>query len=79
MSKTIVFCADGTWNGPDKDDKAPDGNAPIGDGVCDPQLTNVCKLFAWLSGDLSSTKMPSGSCARPSLRPDTRKIGSTRS
>lgn len=52
MSKTIVFCADGTWNGPDKDDKAPDGNAPIGDGGCDPQLTNVCKLFAWLSGDL---------------------------
>jgi uncharacterized protein (DUF2235 family) len=52
MSKTIVFCADGTWNGPDKDDLAPDGHAPTNDSGCGPQLTNVCKLFAWLSGDL---------------------------
>ncbi len=52
MPKTIVFCADGTWNGPDKDDTAPDGHAPTNDGGCEPQVTNVCKLFAWLAGDL---------------------------
>ena len=55
MSKTIVFCADGTWNGPDKDDLAPDGHAPTNDGECEPRLTNVCKLFAWLSGELQPT------------------------
>jgi len=52
MSKTIVFFADGTWNGPDKAEKEPDGHAPTNDKGCDPQLTNVCKLFAWLAGDL---------------------------
>ena len=52
MPKTIVFCADGTWNGPDQDDLAHDGHAPTNDSGCEPQLTNVCKLFAWLSGDL---------------------------
>jgi hypothetical protein len=52
VSKTIVLCADGTWNGPDKPDEAPDGHAPTNDSGCEPQLTNVCKLFAWLSGDL---------------------------
>jgi uncharacterized protein (DUF2235 family) len=39
--KTIIFCADGTWNGPtDDDDK---------DGV--PDVTNVLKLFLALQGD----------------------------
>ena len=52
MTKTIVFCADGTWNGPDADDLAPDGHAPTNDSGCEPQLTNVCKLFAWLAGGL---------------------------
>jgi uncharacterized protein (DUF2235 family) len=42
MPKTIVFCADGTWNGPGDDDQSHDG--------CTPQLTNVCKLFGWLQG-----------------------------
>jgi uncharacterized protein (DUF2235 family) len=42
MSKTIVFCADGTWNGPGDLDQTRDG--------CTPQLTNVCKLFGWLQG-----------------------------
>ena len=42
MAKTIVFCADGTWNGPGDADPAHDG--------CAPQLTNVCKLFSWLDG-----------------------------
>ncbi len=61
MSKTIVFCADGTWNGPDaKGDppssKLPDGHSPMSADDDLPQLTNVCKLFAWLSGDI----LPSG-------------------
>jgi uncharacterized protein (DUF2235 family) len=44
MPKTIVFCADGTWNNPGNSDQASDG--------CEPQLTNVCKLFGWLGGVL---------------------------
>ncbi|HWH78287.1 MAG TPA: DUF2235 domain-containing protein [Candidatus Binatus sp.] len=40
MAKTIVFCADGTWNGPDQDD----------DGDKVPDVTNVFKLFVGLSG-----------------------------
>lgn len=41
MGKNIVFCADGTWNGPGVDEDQ--------DGV--PDLTNVLKLFAMLDGD----------------------------
>ncbi|MGF6721334.1 hypothetical protein P3T43_000681 [Paraburkholderia sp. GAS41] len=52
MSKTIVFCADGTWNGPDEQPSKSDGNTAEGTQSCEPQLTNVCKLFAWLAGDL---------------------------
>ena len=52
MAKTIVFCADGTWNGPDQDDQVQDGHAPTNGQGLQAQLTNVCKLFAWLSGDL---------------------------
>ncbi len=40
MSKNIIFCADGTWNGPgepDRDDKTAD-------------WTNVFKLFLNLAG-----------------------------
>ncbi len=44
MAKTIVFCADGTWNGPDDTDQTHDGG--------DPKLTNVCKLFGWLQGTI---------------------------
>jgi uncharacterized protein (DUF2235 family) len=51
MPKTLVFCADGTWNGADVADAAPDGHGPAGTTGCAPQLTNVCKLFAWLQGD----------------------------
>jgi len=40
MAKTIVFCADGTWNGPGQDDD--DGNSP--------NITNVLKLFLSLEG-----------------------------
>ena len=41
MAKNIVFCADGTWNGPGKDlDGAPVPARP----------SNVLKLYHWLSG-----------------------------
>jgi uncharacterized protein (DUF2235 family) len=41
MSKTIIFCADGTWNGPDEaDSDDPTGTA-----------TNVYKLFLNLQGE----------------------------
>jgi uncharacterized protein (DUF2235 family) len=43
MSKVIIFCADGTWNGPDHDD----------DGDRQPDPTNVYKLFRQLAGALS--------------------------
>lgn len=43
MGKNIVFCADGTWNGPHSDD---------GDGV--PKTTNVWKLFTRLAGSSDS-------------------------
>lgn len=39
--KTIIFCADGTWNGPSDDEDK--------DGV--PDITNVLKLFLALKGD----------------------------
>jgi uncharacterized protein (DUF2235 family) len=42
MPKNIVFCADGTWNGPNSKD---DDN----DGI--PDTTNVWKLFCTLAGD----------------------------
>ncbi|WP_322030142.1 DUF2235 domain-containing protein [Paraburkholderia sp. J76] len=52
MSKTIVFCADGTWNGPDDPAGKSDGDAPDSVAGCLPELTNVCKLFAWLNGNI---------------------------
>lgn len=52
MSKTIVFCADGTWNGPEDPAGKGDGAAPEAAAGCQPELTNVCKLFAWLDGNM---------------------------
>ena len=49
MSKTIIFCADGTWNG--SEDATADDHAPSAATTCGVQLTNVCKLFAWLQGE----------------------------
>ncbi|MBF0612445.1 MAG: DUF2235 domain-containing protein [Magnetococcales bacterium] len=41
MAKNIIFCADGTWNGPNEDENK--------DGV--PDRTNVLKLFMNLGGN----------------------------
>ena len=43
MNKTLIFCADGTWNGPNQDD----------DNDGSPDFTNVYKLFLGLEGELS--------------------------
>ena len=43
MNKTLIFCADGTWNGPGQDD----------DNDGSPEFTNVYKLFLGLEGELS--------------------------
>lgn len=43
MNKMIIFCADGTWNGPGQDDDE--------DSV--PEYTNVYKLFLTLAGAMS--------------------------
>jgi uncharacterized protein (DUF2235 family) len=43
MAKMLIFCADGTWNGPDQDN----------DNDGSPDFTNVYKLFIGLEGDLS--------------------------
>lgn len=44
MAKTIVFCADGTWNGP--------AQSASDDGLA--QTTNVYKLFAYLDGEITA-------------------------
>jgi uncharacterized protein (DUF2235 family) len=45
VSKTIIFCADGTWNGPGQDEEQEEqGGHP----------TNVFKVFLNLAGDLAA-------------------------
>jgi len=57
MAKQIVFCADGTWNGPSDDatttdiDSAAQNDTAIRDGD-----TNVVKLFANLQGQETGTQ-----------------------
>ena len=51
MAKNIIFCADGTWNGPDKrtGKSAIDSDDSAGE-IDDTAVTNVIKLFAYLAG-----------------------------
>src|SRR6476660_9433305 len=51
MPKRIVFCADGTWNGPESETGVSviDGNDDHGE-LLKSKVTNVVKLFANLSG-----------------------------
>src|SRR5262245_14011041 len=55
MSKQIIFCADGTWNGPPDHPSTSDidgtrqTDSDISDGV-----TNVVKLFANLDGQVTA-------------------------
>jgi glutathione S-transferase len=51
MSKRIIFCADGTWNGPEQQTgvSAIDGDDQHGE-LSESSVTNVVKLFANLAG-----------------------------
>jgi uncharacterized protein (DUF2235 family) len=63
MTKTIVFCADGTWNGPGYD---------LDDRPVPAQPSNVLKLFHWLAGQdtLESTGY-AGEAERVEVDPTT--------
>ena len=59
MAKSIVFCADGTWNGPGD----PPGSADIDGAVAqdadlNDNVTNVVNLFANLSGQITPQTQP---------------------
>ena len=51
MAKNIIFCADGTWNGPDKTtgQSALDSDDSAGE-ISDTAVTNVIKLFSDIAG-----------------------------
>ena len=51
MSKNIVFCADGTWNGPEEHtQQSPIDTADTAGELLGGALTNVVKLYANLAG-----------------------------
>jgi uncharacterized protein (DUF2235 family) len=58
MTKRIIFCADGTWNGPDEETKASvlDGDDRNGE-FRDVPVTNVVKLFSNLAGRVTPETM----------------------
>lgn len=60
MTKNIVFCADGTWNGPGHDD----------DPAADGERTNVFRLFASLAGQDDAHALTLGGEQERSLRDD---------
>jgi len=55
MTKRVIFCADGTWNGPDKNtgSSVTEGQDDRGE-VSDTALTNVLKIFANLAGQVTA-------------------------
>jgi uncharacterized protein (DUF2235 family) len=54
MSKQIVFCADGTWNGPGESDTTDIDGATQQDPVLNGEVTNVVKLFVNLRGQVTA-------------------------
>ncbi len=55
MGKQIVFCADGTWNGPgDSSGTADIDGAAQQDPVLNDEVTNVVKLFVNLRGQVTA-------------------------
>ncbi len=48
MTKNVVFCADGTWNGPPKQSEGVDSSDDNNDSTA--RITNVVKLFTYLAG-----------------------------
>ena len=58
MAKRIVFCADGTWNGPEKQTGvAPIDSADEHGELQGAKVTNVVKLFANLAGRVTPQTM----------------------
>ena len=58
MAKRIVFCADGTWNGPEKQTGvAPIDSADEHGELQSAKVTNVVKLFANLGGRVTPQTM----------------------
>jgi uncharacterized protein (DUF2235 family) len=54
MAKSIVFCADGTWNGPGDQSNASDIDGAVArDSSTRDNITNVVKLFTNLSGHVT--------------------------
>ena len=54
MAKSIVFCADGTWNGPgDQTNTADIDGAVVQESSIRDNITNVVKLFSNLSGHVT--------------------------
>src|SRR5271156_2883334 len=54
MPKTIIFCADGTWNGPDDATGASVIDSPdIHGELLASSVTNVVKLYAGLAGQVT--------------------------
>jgi Uncharacterized alpha/beta hydrolase domain (DUF2235) len=59
MAKTIIFCADGTWDGPEeRTGTSPiDGNDEQGELGPGAPVTNIVKLFSRLAGDVTHETM----------------------
>lgn len=64
MNKTVIFCADGTWNSPDQDE----------DKDQQPDPTNVYKLFLGLSGSLSTDSLRDADEQEKELWQDNRLV-----
>ena len=55
MSKTVIFCADGTWNGPeDASGESVLDASDVAEELSESALTNVVKLYANLAGTPSA-------------------------
>jgi len=54
MTKQIIFCADGTWNGPGDSSAADIDGASQQDPVAESEVTNVVKLFVNLRGQVTA-------------------------
>ncbi len=54
MSKQIVFCADGTWNGPGDSSTTDIDSTTQQDPVAESEVTNVVKLFVNLRGQVTA-------------------------
>lgn len=75
MAKRIVFCADGTWNGPGKviSDKVGDDQDDAGE-LSGEDTTNVWKLFCNLDGELSPDSLQTAKEKEKFLRDATEQI-----